>query len=153
PRVYSIGGFGSFFDPLKKEPLSRRAWTLQERILSHRILHYGTDQMYWECQEYLLPEDGAYFPTAFPGLNALLLNSDLSYGDGWLAGGSRLTPSSHKYGRWRDRWLKLIEIFSERNLTREYDKLPALSGLARSFAAHTGDTYCAGIWKCDIIMG
>jgi hypothetical protein len=31
-------------------PLSRRAWTLQERILSARILHFGKTQLYWECQ-------------------------------------------------------------------------------------------------------
>jgi hypothetical protein len=36
-------------DPLLAEPLSSRAWTLQERILSPRTLHCGTDQLYFEC--------------------------------------------------------------------------------------------------------
>ncbi|KAJ4292563.1 hypothetical protein N0V90_009226 [Kalmusia sp. IMI 367209] len=26
-----------------------RAWSLQERLLSHRFLHIGQEQMYWEC--------------------------------------------------------------------------------------------------------
>lgn len=28
-----------------------RAWALQERLLSHRFLHLGPEQMYWECNE------------------------------------------------------------------------------------------------------
>ncbi|KAL2040624.1 hypothetical protein N7G274_006603 [Stereocaulon virgatum] len=32
------------------EPLDRRAWALQERVLSPRVLIYGSWQMYWQCQ-------------------------------------------------------------------------------------------------------
>jgi len=32
-------------------PLNERAWVLQERFLSPRILHFGNDQLWWECQE------------------------------------------------------------------------------------------------------
>lgn len=31
-------------------PLSSRGWVLQERILSPRTLHYGREQMIWECR-------------------------------------------------------------------------------------------------------
>lgn len=31
---------------LPNEPLSKRAWSLQERVLSYRVLIYGSDQMY-----------------------------------------------------------------------------------------------------------
>ncbi|KAM5373305.1 hypothetical protein ACJZ2D_007134 [Fusarium nematophilum] len=30
-------------------PINRRAWDLQERCLSRRILYLGNDQLYWEC--------------------------------------------------------------------------------------------------------
>jgi hypothetical protein len=30
PLVYKIGNFGKAYDPLAREPLSTRAWTLQE---------------------------------------------------------------------------------------------------------------------------
>lgn len=46
PRVYSIGSFGAFLDPVADEPLNTRAWTLQERILALRVLHYGSKQMF-----------------------------------------------------------------------------------------------------------
>ncbi|KAJ8133260.1 hypothetical protein O1611_g364 [Lasiodiplodia mahajangana] len=32
-------------------PLNQRGWVLQERLLSHRILHFGADMMYWECAQ------------------------------------------------------------------------------------------------------
>jgi hypothetical protein len=31
---------------LPDEPLSQRAWSLQERVLSHRVLIFGSDQIY-----------------------------------------------------------------------------------------------------------
>ncbi|KAI1474743.1 HET-domain-containing protein [Daldinia eschscholtzii] len=52
-----------------------------------------------------------------------------------------------------DFWLKIIENYSSRQLTKPTDALPALSGLAREFHHATGDTYVAGLWKMDIIQG
>jgi hypothetical protein len=40
---------GDMYRP--RGPLDRRAWTLQERMLSTRILSYGTDEIHWECCE------------------------------------------------------------------------------------------------------
>ncbi|KAI0113929.1 heterokaryon incompatibility protein-domain-containing protein [Nemania sp. FL0031] len=34
-----------------RAPLNQRGWVLQERLLSHRILHFGADMMYWECAQ------------------------------------------------------------------------------------------------------
>ncbi|KAF4624011.1 hypothetical protein G7Y89_g14165 [Cudoniella acicularis] len=31
-------------------PLNQRAWTLQERLLPCRVLHYTSDELAWECQ-------------------------------------------------------------------------------------------------------
>ena len=64
PPTYRIGEFGRSFDPLAGEPLSMRAWAMQERMLSPRTLHSGTDQMYREYKEVLLAEDGAVLDLA-----------------------------------------------------------------------------------------
>lgn len=40
-----------FARKLTDEPLNRRAWVLQERILSPRVLHFGHEQLFWECRE------------------------------------------------------------------------------------------------------
>ena len=54
PQTYGIWNFGAKYDPLAREPLSRRGWVLQERLLSPRTLHYSEGQMYWECQNCVL---------------------------------------------------------------------------------------------------
>ncbi|CAK7201826.1 hypothetical protein SEUCBS139899_004541 [Sporothrix eucalyptigena] len=50
PRLYQIGSFGAHLDPVGDEPLNKRGWTLQERYLSPRVIHYASDQVYFECQ-------------------------------------------------------------------------------------------------------
>jgi len=161
PKLYQIGAFGTPFDPIASEPLSSRGWTLQERLLPPRILHYTDQQMYWECQECMIPEDGADFPRIFPSLrpifrsleNQLETLSITPNLPNWYSRLKNFTPVSPQHGRWGDLWLYLIEEYSQRNLTFGKDKLPAISGLARTIASYTKDTYHAGSWKTHILMG
>ncbi|KAF2806681.1 HET-domain-containing protein [Mytilinidion resinicola] len=41
---------------LVDEPLNQRGWVLQERILSRRVLHFGHEQLFWECREFVACE-------------------------------------------------------------------------------------------------
>jgi hypothetical protein len=50
---------------LPEEPLSKRGWAFQERVLSRRILHYGTQQLFFECNEGYRGEDGMFLPARF----------------------------------------------------------------------------------------
>ncbi|KAM5343900.1 hypothetical protein ACJ41O_012437 [Fusarium nematophilum] len=136
PTKYILGEFGGTFDPIGDEPLSKRGWTLQERLLSPRTIHYGRTQMYWECQGCVFAEDGALIRRAFT------TPSDL-----W--GARPGEPGKNR--NWR--WMRLVEQYSTRNLTVASDKLPALSGLAHLTAERTGDTYFAGLWKSDFLSG
>lgn len=136
PRDYLVGRFGRKVAPFEHEPLNKRAWTLQERLLSPRTLHYGSQEMYWECQHCVLCEDGAVLTREFPTLGKVLA--------------SRSPPSGEKKPA-TDWWHRLVEEYTGRNLTRDQDKLPALSGLANLMAAKTGDGYAAGLWKRDVI--
>ena len=43
--------------PLQNDPLYSRAWALQERMLSIRLLIFGSDRLYWECDN-SQPQDG-----------------------------------------------------------------------------------------------
>lgn len=52
------------------------------------------------------------------------------------------------------RWLKAVELYSARNLTYEFDKLPAISGMAAAvIEIMEDDVYLAGIWGKYLIRG
>ena len=154
PRPFVIGAFGELFDPLENEPLSKRGWCLQERLLSRRVLHYATSQMFWECTHGILSEDGCFFPrvkdgtTVLPGIGRLT-----------TAAFRTITPYGHKRfetplllsGFESISWREMIAEYSQRNLTVEQDKLSAVAGLARRYAAKTGDQYyVAGLWRSSL---
>jgi len=48
-------------------------------------------------------------------------------------------------------WLSSAEMFSQRSLTFESDRLPALSGIARHFSERHGQAYHAGIFSGSIL--
>lgn len=41
-------------DPLNWDPLDRRGWTLQERVLARRYLAFGRREMTWTVSQYLI---------------------------------------------------------------------------------------------------
>lgn len=41
-------------------PLNGRGWVLQGRLLAPRTLHFGREQLFWECRECRHPEGHAY---------------------------------------------------------------------------------------------
>jgi hypothetical protein len=153
PSIYMIGYFGSDYDPLQQEPLNSRGWTLQERLLAPRTLHYCSNQMFWECKECLLAEDGTPFPTTFFTVESIIQGQMIPFTyhglpkqGGQLNFIEGLYNNTPHYARWDRGWLALIENYSRRNLTREEDKLPALAGLAKLLSERTGDQYMAGLW-------
>ena len=44
-------------------PLNGRGWVLQERSISPRTIHFGSDQLFWECLQHSACE---VFPTGYP---------------------------------------------------------------------------------------
>lgn len=145
-ETYLIGEFGGTVDPFSDEPLSMRGWAVQERILSRRTLHYGSDEMYWECQSLVLAEDGALLRRTFPTRDEVLESRAPAKADD-----QNDKQSGRRRGR--DPWYRLVEEYCARRLTRAEDKLPALAGLASSIALCSGDTYLAGLWQSDILTG
>ncbi len=49
--VYSLAPQVFWEQGLLQAPLLQRAWVVQERTLSPRVIHFGKDQLFWECQE------------------------------------------------------------------------------------------------------
>ncbi|MBE3109014.1 MAG: HET domain-containing protein, partial [Acidobacteria bacterium] len=158
PKRFYVGSFGRRLDPLKDEMLNIRGWTLQERLLSPRTIHYSADQMYWECERDFLGEDGSVFDPSVFSLNALLERQRLPPPERGFASHGYIsfvegfsTRMERPQGRWRGGWLGHVQEYSARNLTHAGDKLPALAGLAALVAKETGDEYLAGLWRSHVL--
>ncbi|KAH8774785.1 heterokaryon incompatibility protein-domain-containing protein [Diaporthe sp. PMI_573] len=157
PQLMDIGSFGKTFDPIADQPLSTRGWTLQERLLPARIIHYANDQMYFECENSILSEDGFIFEDLFYSMSKLLHTQRCPFEAHGLQKMSGLSfvvgqvPNEKSPGvRSQGGWLFLVENFTRRKLTYAQDKLPAIAGVARILAEETNDLYWAGLWASHI---
>jgi hypothetical protein len=115
--------------------------------LSPRILHYTKSQLFWECRQTLLAEDGLRPWSMWTGQAETIpgLARNL-YG---------MTADPSNLIRLLDVWYTNVvsQSYSRRKLTRPEDKLTAISGIARAFFRHFRCKYIAGLWEFDLAFG
>ena len=117
-------------------PLSSRAWTYQEQVLSRRTLHYAASQLFWTCEHCILTEDNSppfVRDRMYPIFALDYRLTDVSLLDMWYLGAAT--------------------EFSRRNITHASDKLAAISALAKATYLNKHVDYVAGLWKDSIITG
>ncbi|KAH9209201.1 hypothetical protein DL95DRAFT_274228, partial [Leptodontidium sp. 2 PMI_412] len=120
---------------LINSPLNKRAWVIQERILSPRILHFERSQMIFECPSTTRSEQRSLLPERFHGY----------YNSGLLK-----KPFLRKHFR-ASSWHHIVQSYSSMELTFCSDKLVALSGLATEKNSAWPDRYLAGLWKRSLL--
>ena len=136
-------------------PLNTRGWTMQERLLSRRLLHFGAYEMIWECDAALHCECGGISQDktwvighdaprmAFEKARAAFQRRHMDTSSHATAAGQYIQNPDFAAA-----WTNLVSMFAGRQLTYETDKLPALSALAQRFS--TGKCYLAGSWLEDL---
>lgn len=124
----------------KDWPLLNRAWFYQERTLSPRIVHFGKDQLFWECKSKVLSEDGLSEENVTPEKD----NENGSY---------YFLPFKSSFKNETRSWRKCIQDYSKLQLTYESDRLPAVAAVAkRMMDLRKNDTYVAGMWKNSLLQ-
>lgn len=123
-------------------PLISRGWVYQERALSRRILHFTRDELVWECMQKSICECGA------SSTSARSVKRDMS---------SPLVARNLTADRLNAKWRASVQDYSSKELTYETDRLPALSGLAKSFGQQKfGIDYLAGLrrdgFELDLLL-
>ncbi len=96
-RLSKPPGMQPFKDSLD-QPLCYRAWTLQERLLSPRVLICNKDQFAWECQTHSLTESSYKMKS----IRALRLDADF------------LQKANGKNDVFRDMWQCIATDYSSR---------------------------------------
>ena len=116
----------------KDEPINGRAWALQERFLSPRLLIYTWDELFWQCDA---------------GIKSNLKENT-----------SKRWHRQYKYRLPKNAavdevdWARIVDSYCSRNLTNSLDKLLAISGLARRYQRQNEkvDRYLAGMWESHL---
>ena len=124
-----------------KSPLAKRAWVLQEYLLSPRWLYFGEQNLSFECSTAQLDEH----------LRVPLTLSKVHLGTYYYA--PKDAMGFKTYGQGLSKWYSMIHTYSNLCLTYGNDRLPALSGIAARFATKLGDEYIAGVWRKDLVFG
>ncbi|KAN0084701.1 Heterokaryon incompatibility protein (HET) domain containing protein [Elaphomyces granulatus] len=128
---------------IRSMPLNRRAWVLQERILSSRIIHFVQNQVLWECTTHAATEFDYIQAKTLNGTSLGLTRSEDHY-DITKA----ISRSSSHF-----EWYNILMDYTSRGLTYRRDRLPAIWALAQDVQIRLGGTYVAGLFKEDLIYG
>jgi hypothetical protein len=126
-----------------EDPLDQRAWALQERFFSRRILEFGKRQTRWICQQSLGQTDGWSMRkrsdqrAGFPDRALDFL--DMVHRRKYVA-----TPLAANIVL--QQWQGLVEGYSGLEMSLPNDRLPALSGISQLYGSIFQSEYRAGLW-------
>lgn len=130
---------------LREDALSPRGWVYQERLFSPRTLHYTSKQLFWECREHYLAEDGLYTQPFTVGRSG-----------GWTVSRRLQDVVRPSYSTFCTTWkwyTMVLPDYTRRLLSQPKDKLPAISAVAKLIHETTGVQYHAGLWLDAIQLG
>ncbi|KAF7503530.1 hypothetical protein GJ744_003642 [Endocarpon pusillum] len=129
------------------EALLKRAWTLQEALLSPRLIMFFSQGQppVLRCATRTVRSDGGFIPQIPTSINTLY-NIKRAH-----RGQTAVTAHRHL-------WYQIVQEYSKRALTYSMDKLPALAGIVAELEIQgTCGTYHAGLWsetvKHDLLWG
>ena len=117
-------------------PMLTRAWCYQERILSSRMIHFTKTELVWECHQETVCQCSGTITSKFDIDAQPKITHNLALSNSPGVGNTS-----------RAEWCRMVESFSNLNLTYPSDLFPALSGAATQMARVSGDSYVAGLWK------
>ncbi|ETR96852.1 HET-domain-containing protein [Trichoderma reesei RUT C-30] len=127
-------------------PTFNRGWIFQERFLSSRVLHFGPQELSWECLR---------TSTCQCTPSTIVDTGGGTVGTYTLSARRVLEPKAvFNHGHWRQLkeaqlikvWHMLVEEYTKLHLTFESDIFPAISGIAKIFQRSASSEYVAGMW-------
>ncbi|KAH8656796.1 heterokaryon incompatibility protein-domain-containing protein, partial [Ilyonectria robusta] len=121
------------FDSADGFPLLRRGWVFQEQILSRRVLHFGPQELVWECIEGEECEcrcvnEGIDRASNTPKKSLFLFQNNIFL------------------------WNHIASAYSSLDLTKENDILPALAGVIKKYKPAADVRYLAGLWDGEFLL-
>jgi hypothetical protein len=144
-RAFVLNDSAVEFDQeIEKSTWNSRGWTIQERLLSRRILFFGKRCVFFGCRYQLYDFEKRWRRDAIGFPSRLLSRKIISHETYTL------------FDFLRDAWYKNIAEYSNRSLTYRKDKLKAIEGLAlriQGWVLNPNGTYIFGLWKENLVFG
>ncbi|KAJ3574013.1 hypothetical protein NPX13_g4505 [Xylaria arbuscula] len=142
-----------------KAPLTKRGWVFQERFLAPCVIHFGPDQVLWECASLVACEA---FPQGLPPIVQTPRHTSFKRMDYLFQGGLREDlPPQVKMDE-KDllhQWCLIVESYTQTSLTKPSDKLIALAGVAQLMSLSQGPDpstspakYTAGLFEQHLLL-
>ncbi|RSL74288.1 hypothetical protein CEP53_000394 [Fusarium sp. AF-6] len=120
------------------DPINNRAWTLQEHVLSPRILYYSSQQLHWFCKETRASDGGLSLEqTELGPFDVTMLSFSL--------GQAAIASTS-----WEMFWKSLLTSYLSRGLTNPMDRLSAISAVGEEFARVNHTAFVAGLFETTL---
>jgi hypothetical protein len=137
---------------VEKSPLSLRAWTYQERMLSPRSLYFDKDQIFWQCGELHACEE---WPLGLPQRSYTEpqeyrpndTKTDLKKDFWHIVQGSKTQSIEEALIVWE----MIIRYYTQTYLTYPTDRLVAIGGVASQLHPRIQCRYFAGLWEHQFI--
>lgn len=141
-------GLGTWQGDVESSLWNRRGWTCQERKLSTRMLHFCKNKSYFECRACIKSEENEPL-TSSRSFQLWPRNED------WMRTPTNATSEnadSLLKAKMYQIWTKVVTEYTQRLLTTESDKLPAIQSIAAEMSTTINDIYIpsAGIWKGNL---
>ncbi|KAK4155323.1 heterokaryon incompatibility protein-domain-containing protein [Chaetomidium leptoderma] len=125
--------------------VNTRAWVLQERFLSPRVLQFDKRQVLWECLEKSATETCPKgIPSQVVGMGHTVFKNMVPVAQTTNAPDGRFANDV------RQIWTCLVKAYTACDLTVPSDKLIAISGIAKHLAALLQGDYVAGMWRSHL---
>jgi hypothetical protein len=148
--------------PFLSAPLFQRGWTLQERELSTRVLHFTSTDVIYECRECIRRYELASANDCY-----LDMPFDHSYQffaeeRGWPYRIFDLEDPRKTFVcvrelrsemvDWHVVWWRTVGAYSRGRFMDRSDRLRAIGGLADAMQERFGWNYIAGLWKENLAL-
>lgn len=134
-------------EQLRDGPVHSRAWILQEKLLSRRVLHAVHSQFVWQCNVITESEDSMIFDQkAQLPLGVTQSNSDI------VTSKETREVSGRNTYHFDSRWWTYAADYSKRTLSVASDQYAALAGIVKLHQEMTSDRPIVGLWERHLIV-
>ncbi|RSL74260.1 hypothetical protein CEP53_000369 [Fusarium sp. AF-6] len=121
---------------IEENPLRGRAWALQEWLVSSRVVHFTKGELIWECKKVHRCECQMVAKKCSPNWESETKSQFIGF----------YKKKKHTMVNWQG----VVNEFTHRLITKDTDRLPALSGIAALAKPNAANDYVAGIWESEL---